>query len=341
MSPSHRYRTHFCWVMASALAMLAQLRLIFFVMGSHYGNSIGASAQVLDGTPFWAIYQSRLLGPYTIRLLSALIGDFSLAHVFFLAGMTTLAGYMVLLLADRRFGKQSAWLAFFAFQAFFSFLLNQLWLYAWDQYCIILFLLFVYFVFADKDWRWFSALFTIAILNRESALFMAIWMVVHPIAKAFFTYRHKHWLRHIDKALCLAGILCGTLGTLLILALRKMLLVREMVSAPGVSHNFDIAIGFNIRSIAGELTPSLFFHLTPLFILTCAAVLAISLMKKDPARFFGLGFTFLALSASIFCFGVISESRVMLELIPFYIFGILYYLAPETPSLTASVSKAA
>lgn len=321
--------------------MFAQLRLIFFVMGSHYGNSIEASADVLNGTPYWAIDQSRVPGPYTIRFLSTLTGNFPLAHVLFLAGMTTLGSYMPLLLADRRFGKQPAWLAFFVFQAFFSFLLNQLWLYAWDQYSIILFLLFVYFVFADKDWRWFCALFSIAVFNRESALFMAIWMVVHPIARAFFAHRHDHWPRRIDRSMCLAGILCGVLGTFLIHNLRTTLLIREMASAPGVSHNFDIAIGLNLRNITAAFSPNLFYHLTPLFILIGTAILAISLMKKDPARFFGLGLTFLALTASIFCFGIIHETRVLLELIPFYIFGILYHLAPEIPARTASFTEAA
>jgi hypothetical protein len=175
VNPSHRaLRANALWAAVALLCAMAQFRLIMMVQGRHYGDSIKATQGVIDGMPHWRAFQSRLLGPWLVDGLHRLLGDLVTAHVSYEIGMSTLAGWLMLRLMNRLHGPQAAWGAFLVLQLLFAFLLHPLWLYAWDNASIVLFVLFTYFVMTDKTRRWFVALFAVAIFNRESALYIAL-----------------------------------------------------------------------------------------------------------------------------------------------------------------------
>ena len=327
------WRTCLLWTAASAFMTLAQLRLIVFVLGKLYPASINAAASVIAGTPGFAINQSRVLAPYSVAYLSLLLGgDFGLAHVIFMCVMTFIAGLLFLVLASRLFGRQAGWFAFITFHMLFSTLLNEQWLFAWDHYSIIAFTLFVYFVMADKSWRWFTALFAVAIFNRESALFIALWMVLHALCIGWHARASDGWWRHINKGLGLAGLLCGVAGIAIIRTLRTTLLVHEENAAPGVVHNLLVTWPHNLSATIDAFTSNFGMRLVCPGFLVITAVVAIALARRNPPRFLALSLTHLALVVSIFLFGVITETRVMLELVPFVIFGLLWLNTPETAS---------
>lgn len=326
------WRTCLLWTAASAFMTLAQLRLIVFVLGKLYPASINAAASVIAGTPGFAINQSRVLAPYTVAYLSLLVGgNFGLAHVLFMCLTTFITGLLFLSLVTRCFGSNAGWAAFTAFHLLFAMLLNEQWLFAWDHYSIIAFLLFVYFAITGKNWRWFTCLFAIAIFNRESALFIALWMVLQALCGARFQHPSKDWWQHVDKALCLSGLICGIAGIAIIRILRSTLLIHEDHAAPGVVHNLLVTWPHNLQATVDAFTTNFGIRIVCPGFLVFTAIVAILLARRNPARFLALSITHLTLVVSIFLFGVITETRVMLELVPFVILGLIWLKTPEIP----------
>jgi hypothetical protein len=332
-------RTYLLWIVASAGVALAQFRLVVLIQGHQYAESIDAALGVINGVPHWANYQSRILGPYTVRFLATFTdGNFVLAHVVFLILTTMVAGLLFLQLTTRRFGAQAGWAAFIAFHLGFAALLNERWLYAWDHYSIIVFTLFVYFVYAAKDWRWFTALYAVALFNRESALFIAMWMVLQPICRVCIEHgREKRW-QGFDRTMCAAGVLCGVIGLFILRLLRQSLLIHEAGRAPGIVHNYIIAWDRNVADMAGTLATNFGMQLVCPAFLALTAVIAFLLAQRNPGRFLAIGITHIALCVSIVIFGVLTETRVMLELVPFVVFGLIWLNTAEISRNTDSGS---
>ncbi|HZZ39620.1 MAG TPA: hypothetical protein VFE06_10830, partial [Acidobacteriaceae bacterium] len=76
-------------------------------------------------------------------------------------------------------------ITFLGYQFGFCYLLSPPWLYAWDYLGVVAFFVFVIMVVARKTWPWFVVLFAVAILNRESAEFIALWMVIDPFVQTY------------------------------------------------------------------------------------------------------------------------------------------------------------
>lgn len=310
------------WAAISLVLAVMQFRVIMFVQGSNYGSSIVAAKGVVLGTPHWMLYQSRVLGPWTVELLSRLNGNFQMAYVLYVIAATAVAGWLVLTTVRRLHGAEAGWAALFLFHMLFSALLSQPWLYAWDHYGVIAFILFVRFVMDGKDWRWFTALFAVAVFNRESALYIALWMILDPLVKAAMDRAPPKW------PMLVSGLACMASGMVVIRTLRQALLVREigpeMFHAPELAgKSVHIKWGQNLdflNSIATRFSLT-FEILIPLFLVGIAA-LAVVLALRDPRRYLALSATHLALIASIMVAAVLQETRVMLELVPFLCLGI-------------------
>jgi hypothetical protein len=322
-------RKHATWAGVSLIFALAQFRMIMLVLGPGYANSIDAALGVVRGLPHWRAYQSRVLGPWMIEILSGAFGGFSAAHVFFTIAMTAVAGWLILALTQHSFGRRAAWGAFFLFHALFAFLLGKLWLYAWDHSGIVVFILFIHFVLSGKDWRWFTALFVLAVVNRESAFFIALWMVLDPLVKAQLDRTRPQW------ALLLAGLACLGFGLELVGWLRDALLVREvgpeLFNMPAMAGKTFHNQWHNNLEFLGQVTTrfSLGFEiLIPLFL---GAVLALAalLAWRDRRRYLALALTQAGIVASLFVAAALPETRVMLELVPFLAMGIWAARAPS------------
>jgi len=325
-------RTHALWAAIALLCAMAQFRLIMMVQGRHYGDSIKATQGVLDGMPHWRAFQSRLLGPWLVDGLHRLLGDLVTAHVSYEIGMSTLAGWLMLKLMNRLHGPQAAWGAFLVLQLLFAFLLHPLWLYAWDNASIVLFVLFTYFVMTDKTWRWFVALFAVAIFNRESALYIALWMVLDPLCKAVLSRQRPNRFQGFMLG---AGILCLIGGMVLIETLRSVLLIKEV--GPELFHlpemanmlfisQWDTNVAF-VTACFSHFNLGMAF-LIPLF-LVALLTLAAALAWRDAARYLGLALTYGMAICAMFIAAVLEETRVMLELVPFFAMGLWAWCAPK------------
>jgi hypothetical protein len=309
------------WVLASLGAALAQFHMISAIMGARYNLSIAAAQGVVEGMPHWRIDQSRILGPFMVEALSRLTGSFAAAHVlytiilYFLAGLAILAA--TFLVVDRR----ASWIAFLSFHLLCMLLINNLWHYAWDSGELLIFVLFCSFVLAGKSWRWMVGLFAISILNRESAFFIAGWMIADPLLTAVCD-------RARPKApMAIAGLGCVLVGGGVVSLLRDVLLKKEvgpeMFGMPGLAgRNIHPYLRDNMEFIVNALMhPGLDFNILLPMVLLSPLVMTFLLYRRLGRRYLSLGIPHVLMALSVLVVGVLSESRVMFALVPFLAIG--------------------
>lgn len=323
------------WLILALLFAVAQLQLVIVTYQEALADSFKAAKGVYDGTPHWLIYQSRVLGPYLIVWITKIVGDPAKAFVLFFISAQTLAGYLAAKFAPFIVGKAQQLGIFFTFQSLFSVLVIPhrvgSWLYVWDLIGLNIFLVFIYFVVTRKGWKSFLILFLLAVLNRESALFIALWMVLNPLCRFFLKDSED-----IDWPMIGSGILSLISGGLLIKYLRSALLVKEL--GPEMFNSPDLAgkfIHFKLSENI-EFIKSAFLGfgenmdiVIPVFILSFI-FLGFSLAIRFPRRFMALALINAALIGSLLFFAVVYEVRIYLELIPFMAFGIfIFFVGPS------------
>lgn len=324
-------RPSFLMALSSLGVAIGQFRLLQLAMPFFdYQISINESHAVLEGNPTWIMYQSRVLGPLIVLLLSKLTSSFVTAHVLFFVTFHSIAGFLVVFLASRLASGSAGWLAFWMFQALFALLLMNGWLFAWDNVGIIIFTIFVYFVLVGKSWYFFSMLFVVAILNRESAFYIGLWMVSSPLYDFLFRRRISVPFQ-VDWKMLIAGVGCIGLGWLCIHLLRSYLLVQEMGpllygASPGevVQIRWAQNVDFLLRALTPSWNDSTYSFgmesAVGLFLLYLLGTIA-RLGFWGGGRWAALSFTHFALYLSVLTFASLRETRVLLEFVPLVVFS--------------------
>ena len=306
----------------SLLFAMLQLHFILLIFHGDFQRSIDAAQGVVAGYPHWMIYQSRVLGPYLIQFLSTFLRDYTTAYYCFMLGTATLANLAILWVADRiqflaqdpSYAEDGGLIPLMAL-LFFTFLLislvSQDWLYAWDHLGVLFFILFYYFVFSEKKWPWFVGLFSIAVFNRESAYFIALWMVINPMIQYVINRAQR-----FNWQLFMAGLACFIAGALIIHTLRAQLLIQEiMPNQPELlKQSFLYQLPYNIKQIQTNFMQ--FNIVIPLVFLSMLLLLSGRLSMQNPYRYLGLALTQTAMVVATFCFALLQETRALLELVP-------------------------
>lgn len=339
--------------LAAALA-LAQLFNIIKILQAGYIHSTQAAWGVATGYPHWRVFQNRILGPYLVKALQPIFDNYLNAHLLFSFLTLLAAGYLAWQLGGRIGGRlESGLLALLIFHLSLAFILVPPWLYAWDYVCAIAMLLFTDFVLCGRTWPWFAGLFGVAVFNRESALFIALWMMADPVIKWYVSSRGAGGPQPFNKAMAIAGAVCFVAGLVVIETLRQKLLIEEVGPrlfadvkvTPGKS--FALQWGENLKSLAAvfgqlggtfkiDFMPGLGAASAALFALGYSAFLGGLLAWKDPYRFGGLAVFYAAVIASIMLFGVMLETRIYIELTPLLIVGSLVWLGQSRPAAEAA-----
>lgn len=309
------------WVLASLLAALAQFRMIGRIIGVQYQDSIAATQGVLDGLPHWQVFQSRVMGPWIVEMLTWLTGSFETAHMLYTITAYFLAGLAMLAVAHRHYGAKSAWIGFLSFQALCLILINSRWHYVWDGVELLTFTLFCHFVLAGKDWRWLAGLFALSVLNRESAFFIAVWMVLDPLLTAVLDKCRPRW------PMMIAGLACLAAGAALTQFLRTVLLKREigpdLFGMPELAgRSFHPHIQLNIDYLLDAfLHPTQEFNILIVILLVLPLPLTVLLFRRLGRRYLSLGLVHGLIVLSLPIVGVLSETRVLFDLAPFLALG--------------------
>lgn len=309
------------WVLAALLAALAQFRMIGKVIGPQYQDSIAAAQGVVDGLPHWMVFQSRVFGPWTVEILSGLTGSFETAHMLYTIAAYFLAGLAMLMVAHRHYGAKSAWIGFLCFQSLCLLLINSRWHYVWDGGELLTFTLFCHFVLAGKDWRWLAGLFAVSVLNRESAFFIAAWMILDPLISATLDRTRPRW------PMALAGLACLAGGMALTQFLRTALMRREigpdLFGMPELAgRSFHPHIQLNIQYLLDAfMHPTQEFNILIVLLLLAPLVLTMLLAHRFGRRYLSLGLAHGLIVLSLPIAGVLAETRVMFGLAPFLALG--------------------
>ncbi len=328
----------------SAILALGQFRLILLLLDTDYTRSMEAAQGVVAGTPHWRVFQSRVLAPYAIQGMERLLGSYGAAYKAFCAGALVAAGYLAWTLGRRVGGTlRSAGLGLLLFHVAFAFLLSRPWLYAWDYVGAILFLLFVHFVASGRAWPWFAALCAVAAFNRESAYFIALWMLLDPVMRHFAPARDGAPRAPFNRGMAAAGAVCLVGSAAVVEGLRRTLLVRELgpelfAKAPGQAGAYaHLQLRDNLTVIREQ-----FGYQSPLLLFVgLIAVLSVALARREPRRYAALGVVHLVVLGSLLVFGVVQESRIYIELIPMLVLGGVTLAAAEESRMGAEAAGVA
>lgn len=299
---------------ASAFALL-QFRLIVFVFGPRYRQSVDAAHGIVDGYPHWRIFQSRVLGPYLVAGISKLGLSYLAAHVTVSLLLLGVAGICAWRLGER-IARGRGFIALVLFHLAFALLLAPPWLYIWDYADVIVFLVFFDFVLSKRSWPWLIGLFAIGLLNHEIARFIPVYLVLESLVRWRAT-------RKLDWQPLAAGVAALVISVFVVEGLRSALLVeavgpklfRDAPAEMGSAMYFSLPANLKVLAASFSSFDYALPWLVPIFVVGIA-VLAVGLVRRGSLA---LGVTMLLLEGSLLAFGVLQETRIYVVFIPLLI----------------------
>jgi hypothetical protein len=331
--------SNFLGALLAIFASLALFRLtIFSIQIPNYVEGIQTSLGVTTGYPIWLTYQSRVLAPYIIKIFSFGSEDrFATVHIWFQIINVAIAAFLCWRLGRKHGGDdRSALLAFGLFVMCFALLLSPPYIFSWDFVDIIVFLVFLDLVLTRSSLIWFVGLIAIAVWNRDSAIFIALYLIVDPLAR----YVYRRWYRLPPAPIEWRQIVSGGICTLACLAiaelLKRSLLIKEIgpelyPNSPITGGNrYNITLLQNIHTVKTSLsTLNYQFEFMILIFLILNLALGARLVRRDPQRYLGFYLVEIALVASLFTFGWFVETRIYLILIPFLVMSSILVTKPK------------
>lgn len=293
------------------------------LMTIHYPNVdalTDAAFGVVEGRPHWLAYQNRLLGPYTIFGISELFG-LSFKTSWLIYNAIALQIFCVLFFWILRRERISIRDSFsYLITTIFSFLtLQHFWFYAWDSIDFIIFTLFAYGIFKAYSIRFFLVLFTIGILNRESALFIALYLILN----AFIFPKGLFSLKLDNLKSLVIGMTSLISGIIYTQYIRNLLFISKSDRTGGgrdAEHELignHIYLLSNIKSLIINFTNSNF--IVSIFLITTFSYFIMSYQRMCDRQLKALIIA-LAIFINILIFGLVNETRMHLVLLPFFMF---------------------
>lgn len=326
MLGKEKYIGYVGWSILVSFLALAQFRLILLVMGPRLEHILNAAYGIVEGTPHWRIFQSRIMGPYLAEFFGNLLNvgfqnGFMISVVFlFVVFYAVFIFVCKSILVDR----SKIMLAIVTAFTLNTILIQGYWLYLWDIIDLIVFTLFIWGVLKKKSFWFLLGLILIETFNREVALFLAGWMILDAFiriptkTKSIFSKD----LISINYKQAVASLIVLLISYFTIELLRDTLLIREVgpeifsdVKESGTIINLQLWGNLNAfaRSFYDPLHHyNIVFNVIILYI-PVWAVFSIKNGDYDEKRInlFALILWFL-----ILFFGLIYETRVWLSLVP-------------------------
>jgi hypothetical protein len=328
---------------ASFVLSLAQWRHVVLFFGDEFLQNLQAEQGVLDGYPHWRLVQARVLGPWLEECLRVLFGfELRLGHVIIAVVVLTLSGVVMFQAGRAIGGRQEGWSALLAFHVLFSLTMTHPWLYIWDYFVLLVAAIFMLLIIRRAPWWSFLLLMSVAFFNHESALFIGVWMVAKGLAAASAN-------RRPDWRMVGGGVLGSLGGILLVEYLRRSLLKGE--------------VGWQIVGMEPPTNPKPYYFFLKLFDtfngifqwmrhpgsdllfilptlpLVLALALAVILVARHGIKAAPLAIYAVTTVTTLLLFAVISETRALLELVPFLCLGGMLAAKPDwdTPQVVETI----
>lgn len=290
-------------------------KILTFIDRHHFDSIVEAAYSVIDGVT-WRAYQNRLLGPYTAYAISLLgISYTSALKIYIFALLVLQNSVLFILLRKTALSTQQSfgWLTLYTLVFLF---LQKPWFYAWDSIDLIVFTLFAYGIFKTKGTTYFIGLFLIGLMNRESALFIALYIIIDAF---YFNPIYKPQLQSSKKLLI--GIVLLISGALYTKIIRDTLFTKEpnaFLDLPNKLIGNHIYLFRNLQDLFvtnlsnGNIVNSIFILLSSLYFL--------SFFKQKSQQTTKALFIYFIILGSTLTFGLVNETRVYLILLPLMIF---------------------
>lgn len=304
--------------------LISSIALFRTMMALHDGNLALLSEMsyaVTQGKPYWIAFQNRLMGPYLILWGSKLGYSYLVAFQFFVfatiaiqqAVLYAVLRNMALSLKQISMYMAMFWLLFLTFQHY--------WYYPWDSIDTIVFTILAWGVLKSKGTGFFVFLFAIALLNRESALFIALYLVIDAFefSAGAVSYAKAFSIRLVDKTRLCVGAALTVLGLLYVKLVREYLFV---VSANGTDDVKYRALGNHVRLT--DNLEDLYFNIFSRDVSTTVLLIGIVI-------YLAYGFKAMSMASrklvillqlmvlNILIFGFVNETRIYLILLPLFL----------------------
>lgn len=291
---------------------------------SKYNALVEAAHGVLSHKPHWLAYQNRLLAPYSVYGISLFGIPFEKAlmvfYVLAIFAQTIILYVLLLKYTNNNFSLSILYVIFFSFM-FIG--IQHSWFYTWDSLEIIFFILFSWGIWRKKTTLYFVALFFIALTNKESAIFIAVFLIVD----AFQFQNQEDSFFPAIKLSSVAKLVTGSCLTFFGVAYTK--LVRDYLFI--VSSKPDLGDDSSHRVLGNHLTLpenlQAFFSgnllstdiINSLFLIGLVVYLLWSFDRFEEQDYKAFIIIMLII-ISIFLFGLINETRIYAPLLPFILF---------------------
>jgi hypothetical protein len=316
------YRTVLVGIVCVALA---ESWLLFHWRHNDLAPLADAAKAITDGQSPWPGFQSRVFGPFTIKLIAALSGSsFLRAYLAFMAA-AIIAKDLLTYLAVRRFRGTLGAISPVLVGALLYDALQITWIYPWDPVDAAISATIIYYA-ADPNRiakRLLAIAYLVALFNRESSLFIGLFFVIAHAPPIRTLGSPANWSSTARRGIAIgSGMMLLSLGVSALL--QRLLLVHLTYglgrgSVPPIDGLTDRPPWrYNLELIERVFVTGR----NPLEIAACVsiavtiALFAIRLRSPD-SKLRRLALLALIEMAAIFWFGVILELRVFSGLVPF------------------------
>lgn len=316
-----RYEKYGYWFIVFYISIIVYK--IMTGLHAHNFNSLcDASRGVLIGRPHWLAFQNRLLGPFLVDLISQ-IGNIGYCQsLTYFNKIMVITEYIILYFVLIKYTRNLYNIAL-TYVVYFSIMLlgiQHYWSYSWDYIEIIIFTLFSYFIFTEKSSIYFVVLFFVSILNRESALFIALFLIIDSFHIKLPITKYQFSIYSIKKFLI--GLLLLVIGIIYIKFIRSFLFIESMIEGVGadsahqtIGNHFIPLI--NAKTFMVNFTDSNFYISIFITFIILILFLHIKTFNEVQLKAFVL---FMCLFSSIFLFAYVNETRLYAYLLPFLLF---------------------
>ena len=295
-------------------------KILMMIHKPNVDELVAAAFGIIEGRPHWLAHQNRLLGPYTILSISNISG-LSFLKSWYIYHAIALQVFCVLFFWMLRREQFSITRSFFyLIWILFAFLtLQHFWFFAWDAIDFIVFTLFAYGIFKSSSIRFFLALLVFGILNRESALFIALYLMLNSFH--FSNGLSPLKLQNLRSlALGLGSLILGIFYTQYI---RKLLFISKSDLTGGgrdIDHELignHIYVFDNIKYLIVNFTNHNFIVSIFLFTTFLYFIKRLRRMCDQQIKMLIIA---LAIFANIVVFGQVNETRMYFILLPLFMF---------------------
>ncbi len=293
---------------------------IFKVLNTHNipNNefSIKTTLSVLNHNPDWIAFQNRLLAPYLVLFISKIGFSIEESWKLFLAFFILLQNLTMIYILKKEKIQNIQIIVILSMFSLLFLMMQHYCFYPWDSIDLFFFTLFSYWILKGKHVSYFFILFFISILNRETSLFIPLYLILSSIVmKNKIPYLTIKSFKRF-----LYGFLTMIFGLIYVKFIRYTLFIPNENTH---LDNFDL-IGNRIHFF--ENIQFIFYEnffgtnfIFSLFIIFSVIFFYVFRLKNNP-NYLNCYLIFLLITLNIIFFGYFNETRMLLILLPFIFF---------------------